>query len=83
MVLAVARGVEALGPRVPVVPVEGAGEGEVRVRGAGVGVVADQEVDPGLVGPLRQPVWVEVGDDGGGVDKVAVVEVVVVIPSRK
>ena len=77
LVLAVGAGEEALGPRVAVVPVEAAGDGEERVRGCGVGCVADEGVDPGFVG--GQPGRIEGGDDAGGVDEVGVVEVVVVV----
>ena len=46
MVLAVAAVEEAFGPRVAMVPVKGARNGEIGVFGRGVGGVADESVDP-------------------------------------
>lgn len=70
LVFAVEGFVEAVGPGVAVVPVEVAGDGEEGVEGRGVGDVADEGVDVGGVG--GEPGWVEVADDGGGVDEVPV-----------
>ena len=77
LVFAVERVKEAVGPAVPVEPVEAAPDGEVLVPRAGVGNVPDEHVDVGLVG--GHPRRVEVPDDGGRVDEVAPVEVVVVV----
>ena len=77
LVLAVAAVEEALGPRVSVVPVEAARDGEVWVVRGWVAGVPDEGVDPVLVG--GQPGWIEVGDDAGGVDEVRPVEVVIVV----
>lgn len=57
------------------VPVKGAGLGEVSVLCAGVGGVADECVYPCFVG--GKPAWVEVADYGGGVDEVRPVEALV------
>lgn len=57
------------------VPVKGAGLGEVSVLCAGVGGVADKCVYPCFVG--GKPAWVEVADYGGGVDEVRPVEALV------
>ena len=73
-VFAVGAVEEAFGPRVPVVPVEGAGHGEVRVARGRVGAVADEGVDPVFVGLV--PRSVEISDDGRRVDEVGPVETV-------
>ena len=77
LIFAVAGVEEAFGPRVAVEPVEGAGEGEVGIIRDGVAGVADERVDPVLV--RGEPGGVEVADDGGSVNKVRPVEVVVVV----
>ena len=77
LVAPVGIGGDPQGPRVAHEPVEHAVRREVGVRGAGVGDVADEGEDL-LIVRLR-PLRVELGDDGGGVDEVAVVEVVVVV----
>ncbi len=77
LVLAVGGVEEAFGPGVAVEPVERAREGEVLVVGDGVAGVADEGVDPVFV--CGDPRGVEVADDGGGVDEVGPVEVVVVV----
>ena len=77
LVFAVERVEQPVGPAVPVEPVEGPPDGEVLVPRAGVGNVPDEHVDVGLVG--GHPRRVEVPDDGGRVDEVAPVEVVVVV----
>ena len=77
LVFAVERVEEAVGPAVAVKPVEAPPDGEVLVPRAGVCNVADEHVDVGLVG--ADPGGVQMPDDGGRVDEVAVVEVVVVV----
>lgn len=77
LVLAVERLIQAVRPRVAVVPVEHAADGEVGVVRGRVGDVADKGVDEVFV--LREPGGVEIADDGGGVDEIAVVEVVIVV----
>ena len=72
LVLAVGAVEEPFGPRVPVVPVEGARHGEVAVLGRGVSAVADEGVDPVFV--RRDPAGVQVTDYGRGVDEVGPVE---------
>jgi hypothetical protein len=62
---------------VPVVPVEVSVYWVVRIEKGGVGDVADKTVDPGFV--LERPVGIEMADEGGSVDEVAVVEVVIVV----
>lgn len=66
------------GPAVAGVDVEAAQEREGGVGAARVGGVADQGLDHAAPGGVRGPVRVVLGDDRGGVDVVAVVEVVVV-----
>ena len=61
------------------VEVKVAGEGEVRVIGDRVRVVANQRVDPCLVGTSLEPSRVKVSDDCSSVDVVTVVEVVIVV----
>lgn len=58
-----------------VVPVKGAGLGEVGVLCAWVGGVADKCVNPCFV--RGEPAGVEVADYGGGVDEVGPVEALV------
>mmetsp|Transcript_110520 Transcript_110520/g.191530 ORF Transcript_110520/g.191530 Transcript_110520/m.191530 type:complete len:553 (-) Transcript_110520:1412-3070(-) len=69
--------VDAEGPRVPHEEVEVPEGGEVLVFRTWVGNVPDQGKH--LLVVLLGPGLVELGDDGGGVDEVPVVEVVVVV----
>lgn len=59
------------------VPIERAGEGEVRICGDRVRSVADEHIHPIFV--RRNPGWIKVSNHSGGVDEIAVVEVVVVV----
>jgi hypothetical protein len=68
-------------PRVAVVPVEIAGDGEIGVGRGGVGAVTDESVYPGAVG--GEPGRVEIADYGGGVDEVAVAVRLLVGRSRR
>lgn len=64
MVFAIVGFVEAMGPRVAVIPVHIAKYGEVRVSRRGVGYVADEGVDERGVG--GEPGWVESADYSAG-----------------
>lgn len=75
--LAVRRRVEAVGPAVPVVPVEAPPRGEEGVLGAGVCHVPRQHVD--VVCVFLGPGRVQVTNRSRRQDVVAVVEVVVVV----
>lgn len=64
-------------PGVSMVPVKGSGNGEVWVQGRRVGSVTDQGID--VVFVSGEPRRVEVADDSGGQNEVAIVEMVVVV----
>lgn len=79
-VLAVGRGSDAVSPGVSSIPIEGSELRECSIRGGRIGEISDDGVDPSLV--LRsEPGRVNVRNDSSRVDKVPVVEVVIVVPS--
>lgn len=75
--ISIQRVVKTVGPAVAVEPVKVAIDREELILGARVRVVTHQRVDK--VAVLGAPGFVELGDDGCRVDKVTVVEVVVVV----
>lgn len=74
MVFAVEGFVEAVRPGVAVIPVEVPRYGEEVVERGGVRNVPDEGVDPGFV--CFEPRWVKGANYRGGVDEVAVTELV-------
>lgn len=77
LIFAVKHLVQAMGPAVAMIPVKVAPLGEELVLRAGVGNVTNQRVDVVLVG--SDPGGIEMGDHGGAIYEIAVMEVVVVV----
>lgn len=81
LVFAVGRGVEPFGPAVTVVEVKCTEHREVLVISSGVSDISDKRVNPvfDLVNPFTAEVLVDEGRDGGSLDMIPPVEMVVVI----
>ena len=77
LVFGVARLEETFRPRVPMVPVKGSKDWEVVVTRARIRDVAHQRVDP--IAVLGEPGGVYGANDSRSVDKVAIMEVVIVV----
>ena len=76
-VLAICQLEETCGERVAVVPVKHAREGKQIILFAWIRGIADEGVDPSFV--EREPGGVEVSYDGGSVDEIAKMEMMVVV----
>ena len=63
------------------IPVKGAREREVGILGTWVGVVSNKHIHPCFVSTLCQPCRIKIANGSSSPDKVAVVEVVIVIVS--